>query len=156
MTGHKPNVWVLIADSVHAQLYGVKTMMPLRIEALDASHFSGRGEATPHTATGPAGLKFGGEGGARQHIGRHPDPHQVDKEIFIEHLGDFINSANEQNKFDELIVVAPSHALGELRRILNAQVHKKIKVEVPGEWTKLPHAELEQHLANHIPQATPA
>ncbi len=154
MTGPKKTVWVLISDSVHAQLYSVKNMIPLRIEALHKGHFRGDGEATPHTDPVTTDIKFESEGGPRHHAGRHADPHDIDKEIFVEHLGDFINSANEQKRFDELIVVAPPHALGELRRGLDANVHKKIKVEIHGEWTKLPHAELEQHLANHVAQAT--
>ena len=156
MIGNKKTVWVLISDSVHAQLFIVNSMSPLRIEALHAGHFHGRGEATPHTDGATHAIKFEGDGGVRHHTKRHANPHDIDKEIFVEHLSDFINTANEQNTFDELIVVAPPHALGELRRGLNAKVHKKIKLEIHGEWSNLPHAELEHHLAEHMPQAKTA
>ena len=153
MSGTKKTVWVLVSDSVHAQLYTVKSMIPFRVEELRAGHFRGRGEATPHTDSVSHNIKFESGEGPRHHAGRHADPHQIDKEVFVEHLGDFINSANEQKNFDELVVVAPPHALGDLRRGLSADVHKKIKTEIHGEWTKLPKVDLEQHLANHIAQA---
>lgn len=154
MTGNKKNVWVLMSDGVHAQLYAVKNMIPLCIEALHAGHFRGSGEAAPHTDPVTSDVKFESGGGPRHHARRHPGPHEIDKEIFVEHLGDFINSASEQKRFDELIVVAPPRALGDLRRGLDANVHRKIKIEIHGEWTKLPHVDLEQHLANHMAQAT--
>ena len=146
-------IWVVVSDGVHAQVYDVKSVRPLRVAALTAGHFHGRKEAAPHTHCDGAAATFPGDGGARHHVGRHPDHHRVDKEIFAEHLGDYINAAGRVHEFDRLVLVAPNRALGDLRRALDHDVQQKIKVEVDGEWTKLSQVDLEKHLADHVPGA---
>jgi protein required for attachment to host cells len=150
----KKRVWVLIADGVHARIYMVKSVRPLRVEALSSGAFHGQGEARPHHARAAAGAVFQEGGGPRHVVERHQNPHRLDKEIFVEHLGDFINEAASEQRFDELIIVAPNHALSDLRRVLNLPVQEKIKVEVDGEWANLGQADLERHLAEYLPTAT--
>jgi protein required for attachment to host cells len=150
----KKRVWVLIADGVHAQIYTVKSAHPFRVEVLSSGSFHGQKEAKPHHARAGAGTAFQDGGGPRHVVERHQNPHRLDKEIFVEHLGDFINEAGSQQNFDELIIVAPNRALSDLRRVLNLPVQEKIKVEVDGEWANLGQADLERHLAEYLPTAT--
>jgi protein required for attachment to host cells len=146
-------IWVIVSDGVHAQVYVITNVRPLRIEALSSGHFQGRKLAQPHTDHAGTARHFDADGGARHPVTRHTDPHRIDKEVFAEHLAEFINDAGRQNLFNRLVLVAPDRALGDLRRELDQDVQNKIKIEVDGEWTKLSRANLEKHLADHVAQA---
>jgi protein required for attachment to host cells len=154
MNRKSQRVWVVIGDGVHAQVYVVKTMRPVRVEALSTGHFRGRKQATPYTDHIVPAASFTDDGGARHPVSRHPDHHRLDKEIFVEHLSDFINNAGRNRDFDSLVLVAPNKALGDLRQGLDKEVQEKIKIEVDGEWTKLSQLDLERHLAAHVAEAT--
>jgi protein required for attachment to host cells len=52
-----------------------------------------------------------------------------------------------QDKFDELILVAPRRSLGELRTLLSEGVLARVRREVAKELTKVTRADLYRQLA---------
>ena len=83
--------------------------------------------------------------------GRHAedprsDAHQERKAQFLRSLAERLNRAAGAAQFDDLILFAPPRALGELRQALDGGARSRIKAEAAKDLTKLPLAELPQHL----------
>jgi protein required for attachment to host cells len=77
----------------------------------------------------------------------HTSRKEVERDYFSRKIAERINTLYDA--FDELILVAPAKLLGNLRSHLNPLVHKKIKQEVPKDFTKLSMGEIYEHLEMH-------
>ena len=75
------------------------------------------------------------------------DWHHLEKERFAEHLAQALYRYAHDNRFDELIVVAPPKILGNLRKAIHPEVAGRIVAEIPKEMTSHPIAEIERHIA---------
>ncbi len=58
-----------------------------------------------------------------------------------------LNKANTQGEFDYLVLVAPAHALGDLHQALDAPTRQKVRAQLQKDLTKVPDADLAEHLA---------
>jgi len=76
---------------------------------------------------------------------RH-DPHRKNMDAFLRRVATHLNEADTQKSYDALILFAPPHALGELRRHLSAAAGKKVKAAIAKDLNKLPLDELAGHL----------
>jgi protein required for attachment to host cells len=59
-----------------------------------------------------------------------------------------LNDASAGDRFDRLILVAPAHALSELRRALDASTQRKIAGDLQKDLTHVPEADIAEHLAD--------
>ncbi len=84
---------------------------------------------------------------------RHGSVPQEKKDRFAAKIAAAITDAKGKNLFQELVVLAPHHMLGEMRHDLNDSVRRLIRLELAGEWANLTPAELAAHLKPHL---TPA
>jgi protein required for attachment to host cells len=75
------------------------------------------------------------------------DPHTQRKLAFIDSVAAHLNQSDLGNSFDRLILVAPAHALGELRERLAPHIAAKVVAMLTKDLTKLPLDELDEHLA---------
>ena len=76
---------------------------------------------------------------------RH-DLHRKNMDAFLRRVATHLNQADTQKSYDALILFAPPHALGELRRHLSAEAGKKVKAAIAKDLNKLPLTELPEHL----------
>lgn len=83
---------------------------------------------------------------ARHTIEPRNDPHAQVKSAFLRSVADQLNRAAGEKAFDALILFAPARCLGELREALDDKTRGKIKATAPKDLTKLPLAELPEHL----------
>jgi protein required for attachment to host cells len=82
---------------------------------------------------------------------RH-DPHAQVKSAFLRSVAERLNEAGGKKAFDSLILFAPPRCLGELREALDEKTLGKIKATAPKDLTKLPLAELPEHLDALVPR----
>jgi len=75
------------------------------------------------------------------------DPHIVLKAAFIDSVADHLNKAAAGKSFDRLILIAPPRSLSELKDRLDPDAAAKVTAAYGKDLTKLPLAELDQHLA---------
>jgi protein required for attachment to host cells len=84
---------------------------------------------------------------ARHAIQPREDLHRADKRSFVHEVAAALNKANRRNEFDCLVLVAPAHALGELRHALDSPTQRKVVAQLQKDLTKVPDADLKKHFA---------
>ncbi len=82
----------------------------------------------------------------RHAIQPRQDLHRKNMDAFLRRVATRLNDAGAQKSYDALILFAPPHALGELRRHLSAAAEKKVKAAIAKDLNKLPLEELAEHL----------
>ena len=80
---------------------------------------------------------------------RH-DPHDLAKDKFARLVGEKITAESAQGLFDELILVAPSHVLAELRETLDPPTLAKLTGVLAKDLTKTADHELWPHLKTWV------
>lgn len=78
------------------------------------------------------------------------DWHDAQKVQFAKEMAEKINTAALENRFDQVILVAPPKALGDLRKALSSQVIDKLAGEIGKDLTWVPDHELGPHLSDFV------
>jgi protein required for attachment to host cells len=68
-------------------------------------------------------------------------------EMFAKRLGDYLDKARTDHRFDRLHLVAPPKFLGQLRKELGAEVQKMVTEELPKDLSWLDARQLEARLS---------
>jgi len=90
---------------------------------------------------------------ARHAVGQRHDLHAMEKEKFVRLVGEQVNAASERDEFDELLLVAPPRALGELRDALDAAAQAKLVGMLEKDLVKTPDSELWPHVREWVSPA---
>lgn len=77
------------------------------------------------------------------------DFHRLAKQRFAEKIAEKLYKLVHRGEIDDLVIVAPPPALGELRPRLHKEVADVIRAEVPKSMTNLPVPEIEAALDAH-------
>lgn len=75
----------------------------------------------------------------------HSAIHQTEKDQFLKEVAKHLN--NGLSNMDSLVLVAPAHALGELRKQLSKKVLSRVSHEVAKDLTKLKPQELVSYVS---------
>lgn len=143
MSIHSKTTWLVVGDGAAAQFYAINAV-PLRLTKVP----SGTMKATHKTTRGP---DHGSAAHKVTHTGNHHGDHQRHENVFVEQIAHTLAAAARDGEFDEIIVVLPPKALAHFRDIAGAEVKKRIKREIRGDWTHLTLPDLEKHLAAELP-----
>jgi len=138
-------VWVLVADGARGRIYQKKGD---GIHHVNGCDFVGENLRDQNIAKDRPGRSFESANPTRHAYEPKTDPHEHQKQIFAKRLCDFVNKAQEQGEFDELVLVTPSKTLGEMRAHLGKESLQKIKSEIPKDVSKLTDHELGKYLEN--------
>jgi protein required for attachment to host cells len=142
-----PTIWYVVADGGRARI----------VQKRDGQEtFDTRQEfvsANLHRHTHELGTERPGrvhESAASAHHAVQPrqDLHQADKQNFVHEVAAVLNEASQRHEFDGLVLVAPAHALGDLRQALDAATQRKITGELQKDLTNVPDGDLAAHLAD--------
>ncbi len=74
------------------------------------------------------------------------DWHELEKERFADRVAAAMEQLVRAEKVKAIIIVAPPRTLAELRRVIHADVKKRIIAEVDKDLTKHPIGDIEKHL----------
>ena len=77
----------------------------------------------------------------------HPQEHATD--LFAKRVGDYLDKARNDRRYDKLVIVAPPKFLGTLRRSLDKEVAKRVVGEMPKDLSWLKERELERYFRKH-------
>jgi protein required for attachment to host cells len=75
------------------------------------------------------------------------DWHHLAKERFANDVAEALYRHAHANRFEELVIVAPPKILGNLRKVLHAEVVDLIAAEIPKDLTTHPLSEIEKLIA---------
>jgi protein required for attachment to host cells len=90
-------------------------------------------------------------GGATRHAyTAHTDPHREAKRHFLKGIADRLEQGVAEGAFDQLMLVAPPQALGDLRAAIGRHVAGRVIGEVGKDLTKVPDHEIAGHLGEVV------
>jgi len=133
--------WIVIADGAHADFLTTNDGKHFEIvDSMSSESAHDRGADRPGRIHERAAV-------ARHAVEPRHDPHELARREFARSVVDRLVLAERDNRFDRLVLVAPSHQLGLLRQELDAPLRAKVTVELPKDLVKLPTAELHARLS---------
>lgn len=137
-------LWVVVADGEHARILAPREDGELRTqERVDLKNAHLR--AADLVSDRPGRVQESANA-ARHAAAPRTDPHEAAKERFAKNFGAFLLHASRSGAFDELVLVAPSHILADLRESLDKPALDKLRGAVAKDLTKIPDHELQPHL----------
>ncbi|MDO9268303.1 MAG: host attachment protein [Methylobacter sp.] len=141
--------WILVADTTRARVFTADTPSSPLEEIEDLSHTEGRLHDREITSDLPGRLKS--VAGGRHALEQPTDPkkHKIDN--FAHRIAQYLENAHNQNRFEQLLIVAPPSFLGLLRSHLPEQIKKLVRFELGKEITALSADDIRQHLPQYLP-----
>jgi protein required for attachment to host cells len=134
--------WIVAADSSRARILQVAGRQRLdEIESL----LNPDGRLSDRELTTDANPRLHGPGG----LSAREEPSAVEHavEMFSKRLGDYLEKARTDHRYDRLVLVAPPKFLGLMRRELGKEVEKLVLDEVPKDLAWFNARELEEYFA---------
>ena len=143
----KRKTWVLIADGTRARIF-VKEYKKLA-NALGRDLVADNLQDREIKMDKP-GRTFESSNPTRHAYEPRTDWHQYQKELFAKELCEVLEKANENDEFDELIIISPPKTLGNIRGYLCKNTLSKVTAEIPKDITKLTEHELSSYLEKEL------
>jgi protein required for attachment to host cells len=141
--------WIVVADSTRARIFTTDTPSSSLEEIEDFSHSIGRLHDREITSGLPGKIKSSGAGG---HTFEQPtDPKKHEADVFAHRIARHLEDAHNENRFEQLLIVAGPAFLGLLRNQLPEQIKKLVRFELDKEITALSAADIRQHLPQYLP-----
>lgn len=134
--------WIIAADESRARVLQVAG--PQQFDEVEAL-VNPDGRKSNRELTTDAHPRFrgtGGPGSDRQETSAVE--HAV--ELFAKRVGDYLERARQEHRYDSLVLVAPPKFLGVLRKELDEEVEKLVTRELPKDLTGFNASELEAYL----------
>jgi len=141
--------WILIADSTRARIFTADTPTSPLEEIEEFTHTEGRLHDREITSDLPGRIKSTGAGGHAFEQPTDPKKHETDN--FAHTLAQYLEKAYNENRFEQLIIVAGPTFLGLLRSHLSEHVKKLVRFELNKELTLLSADDIRQHLPQYLP-----
>ncbi len=144
------STYILVADNVRARIFTAETpASPL--EEIDAlAHSEGRLHDREMTSDLPGKIKnVGGIGG---HAFEQPtDPKKHEASLFAHRIAVYLEDAKNENKFEQLLIIAEPSFLGLLRNQLPEQIKKLVCFELDKNITTHSADDIRKHLPTYLP-----
>jgi protein required for attachment to host cells len=109
--------------------------------------------ANVHKHTSELGVSPPGRGHESANAAHHAveprvDLHRAEKQNFMAEVAEVLNGFGAKDEFDRLILVAPSHALADLEKALDAPTRAKVAAKLQKDLTNVPNGSLASHFSS--------
>jgi protein required for attachment to host cells len=141
-------LWIAVVDGEHARFVQPDANNALRsVQAMDsaAAHLSSH-----ELGADRPGRSFESAGSAHHAVGEKHDLHAMEKQKFVRMIAEQLNAAAERGAFDELLLVAPPHALHDLLGGLGDAAQAKLVGTLDKDLVKTPDHELWPHVREWV------
>lgn len=139
------NLYVLAADSSRARLYRAATPRAALEEIEDFVHDEAR-RPQAELSTSGEGMDSGSKGSGPHRYDPPKDARQVAIETFAQELVERLERARNDGEIEGLVLVAPPHFLGELRRRMRPSLRRLVVEELDKNLVRHSVQDLRQHL----------
>jgi protein required for attachment to host cells len=141
--------WIVAADSSRARIFEVQGVDKNFQELQDFVNEAGR-ERHQDLRTDAKG-RFYGKGERDQAHTAEPDIDAVrhETELFAKQVGEFLDKARVEQRYDKLFLIADPKFLGLLRDNLSKEAQKLVKDEIPKEISGRDAREIEGFYVKH-------
>lgn len=133
------NTWIVAADASRARVLQVAG--PKRLVEVD-NLLNPDGRLEDREINTDARGRFSGGHTGEDEVGAVE--HRTER--FAKRLGDYLDRARTEHRYDELVLVAPPKFLGMMRKSLGREVEKLVIDEVPKDLSWFNQRELENYL----------
>lgn len=121
--------WVLVAESGRARIFAWSPRTGRLSEMLDLVHPRSRHHPRDITTDLP-GRSFDSLGGARHAMEPATDPKRHEAETFAREIAGHLERAGGQQRYEELVLIAPPRFLGLLREHLGDAARTRVSREI--------------------------
>jgi protein required for attachment to host cells len=145
---HPLTLCIAIVDGEHARFVQPDTNNVLRtLNAIDSTsaHLRSRDIGTDRP-----GRAFESASSAHHAVGQRHDLHSMEKDKFVRMVAEQLNAEAALGEFDELLLVAPSHAMHELKEALDAATKAKLVGTLERDLVKTADHELWPHVREWV------
>lgn len=145
----KPVIWVLIADGQRARVYRANGRGKDLTPALDRE-FVGNRQPSRGLGSDRPGRTHDSRSPARHSMEDPTDPQRHEKRRFAREIVAALETERARQAFDQLVIVAPPQALGDIRAELPDALKTVVSAEINKDLTKFGPHELPLHLEEVI------
>lgn len=143
--------WVLIANSERARCFERHATDHALTELLDFVHTYAKTNVMTETSLGDrsgdaAGKGHGRTGHAGTQFEPHTETHAKERASFARQLADYLNAGVAAQRCTELVLIATSPMLGELRACLSSAADKLVRSRIASDLTRYQGPELKQRV----------
>ncbi len=138
----KKHLYVLVADSGRAKTYKSETPVKALELVYDQVNFQGRKKSAGMYSDKASGQHDGTGGGRSLVVER--ENHEDDR--FSRDLAQMLRSDRQAGKFDALVVISPSHFLGELRQKMDKECQRVLLKCIDKDMVRMGEQEIVNHL----------
>jgi protein required for attachment to host cells len=137
--------WILVADGARARVL-VSEGPGKGVTELPDRAFAGSRERTRDLGSDRPGRSFDSFGSGRHAMGPPTDPHRHVESEFLQAVVDWLIDQDHAGNFDQLVVIAPPRALGQLRQFLSKTLTQKVVQEIGLDLTRAEADEIKAHI----------
>jgi len=143
------DIWILAADRARARLFSLSKGAPRMIEIADFVNPEARtpGHEREHAPPPRVHDRFG-EG--RHAIEAHTSPREKAALQFATMLGSYLKRAHDEQRYRELVLIAPPGFLGALNAALGARLGETVLSRVSKDLTRSPANEIRKALPHGL------
>lgn len=141
--------WILVADGARARILE-NTGSGTGLKPAVGYDFAKSHAPTRDAVSDKPGSGQGSSGGSGHAKPSKTDWHTFEKHLFAKELADVLKASLGKAAFDDLVLVAPPDALGELRQALDGHVKDRVSAELTKDLTHLTVHELHDHLSGAL------
>lgn len=121
--------WILVSDSSRARIFSSDTASSPIVEIEDLTHPESRLHTREITSDLPGKHHNGGPSGHHA-VEPKSDAHKFAREEFAREIAGYLHDNLNKNCYEKLVLACEPTFLGELRHELDAQVKKRVTLEV--------------------------
>ncbi len=143
------DIWILAADRARARLFSISKGAPRMIEIADFVNPEARtpGHEREHAPPPRVHDRFG-EG--RHVIEAHTSPREKAALQFAAMLGSHLKRAHDEQRYRELVLIAPPRFLGALNASLGARLGQAVLFRISKNLTRSPANEIREALPHEL------
>jgi protein required for attachment to host cells len=136
--------WILAADSSRVRIFEEMDAQHHLREIQDFAHPAGHAQDRD-LETDAKGRYFGkGERVIGHTAEPNTDPVEHENELFSKSIGDFLDKARNEHRYDKLCVIAPPKFLGLLRQNMSKEAQKLVEEEIVKDVSWFDEKEIER------------
>jgi protein required for attachment to host cells len=148
---HTSTTWVIAADASHARIFELGDRKTASVQPImELTHEQGR--AHVREINTDADGRFGGRDGQSNVSQPAVDAAQHEMDIFSKQVGQYLDRAAQENRYEKLWVLAPPRLLGLIRQNLGKNTLDRVEEEIAKDIAWFEQRDIEEYLRRHQPR----
>ena len=153
MSARNTPTWITVLDGAQARFFVLRKTEEGQVFEEIGTSVAAMHQARALRSNRPGRVFASAGGGIRHAVEPHTDYDKLDTANFARKIAGTLDAAFADRRYDQLVLVAPSRNLAELRAHLTPRVRSRVVHEVPKNLTRHTTDALWQKLSGHLLKA---